>query len=557
MERVTTDVEAFHLSVADFDAFFVDPGVEDALDFEAGLGRGRRDELDHGGAIRERPAAPVLRDAAEQAMLDLVPFRRARRIVPDLDREARLVREILQLHSPEPQTIAVRAAAIRRDGQLAHLRIARPADPFEPGADGRHRELGRVVRDADADPARICGNVIHAVGRDLAELLILEIVHFHALGIALGPPIATGVAVVADELFLLRVNGDHGLARCLGGKHFSIDVFELRVAIGVARAVVGFPVDLPRETDLGQQLAHAVGADRVAHGGKRGRQLVETLRHPQQRTDRITQRCRLDQAFEIIEQRRVTFGQWSRAAAFTANLPRGKRRRIDVFQATLDGAARQPRDARYGRETTPSRGAHLARGEQPPTALVPLRAVRFPSLPNRLPVDHANAGNSQRAKRRSLSTESHCRGEPGIPIHLSLRLSLVGAFKMDAQDSKDDRPAKAEGPRLRGPTLEATRNSKIDATGAVIPDDLPFQLGRADDGSIIDMPGLVITRREDGTILMMPGAIPVNRSFPPPTGEFSSLSNDEMRDRARAAAASLRDFQNRMEAENRSLPRLP
>jgi hypothetical protein len=71
------------------------------------------------------------------------------------------------------------------------------------------------------------------------------------------------------------------------------------------------------------------------------------------------------------------------------------------------------------------------------------------------------------------------------------------------------------------------------------------------------MPGLVITRREDGTILMMPGAIPVNRSFPPPTGEFSSLSNDEMRDRARAAAASLRDFQNRMETENRSLPRLP
>src|SRR5260370_6823335 len=137
MERVTTDVEAFHLSVADFDGFCVGRGVEDALDFEACLGRGRRDELDHGGAIRERPAAPVLRDAAEQAMLDLVPFRRARRIVPDLDREARLVREILQLHSPEPQTIAVRAAAIRRDGQLPHLLIAPPADPFAPGAASR------------------------------------------------------------------------------------------------------------------------------------------------------------------------------------------------------------------------------------------------------------------------------------------------------------------------------------------------------------------------------------------------------------------------------------
>ena len=86
MERVTADVEAFHLGVADFDAFCVDPGVEDALDFEAGLGRRRRDELDDRGPIRERPAAPILRDAAEQAMFDLVPFRRAWRVVPDLDR---------------------------------------------------------------------------------------------------------------------------------------------------------------------------------------------------------------------------------------------------------------------------------------------------------------------------------------------------------------------------------------------------------------------------------------------------------------------------------------
>jgi hypothetical protein len=76
------------------------------------------------------------------------------------------------------------------------------------------------------------------------------------------------------------VHGDHGLACRLGRKHFGIDVFELGVAIGVARALIGFPVDLPRETDLGEQLAHAVGADRVAHGDKRRRQLVETLRHP-------------------------------------------------------------------------------------------------------------------------------------------------------------------------------------------------------------------------------------------------------------------------------------
>jgi hypothetical protein len=52
----------------------------------------------------------------------------------------------------------------------------------------------------------------------------------------------------------------------------------------------------------------------------------------QQGPDRVAQRRRLDEAFEIIEQRCVRFGQCSRAAAFTANLPRGKWRRIGAHR---------------------------------------------------------------------------------------------------------------------------------------------------------------------------------------------------------------------------------
>ena len=68
----------FHLGFGDLDAFLVGPGVEGALDFEPGLGACRRDELDDSGVVCERPAAPVLSDAAEQAVLDPVAFRRAR-----------------------------------------------------------------------------------------------------------------------------------------------------------------------------------------------------------------------------------------------------------------------------------------------------------------------------------------------------------------------------------------------------------------------------------------------------------------------------------------------
>ena len=54
MERVAADVERSHLSIADLDALFVGPLVEGAFDFQAGLGRRRGDQLDHGGAARER-----------------------------------------------------------------------------------------------------------------------------------------------------------------------------------------------------------------------------------------------------------------------------------------------------------------------------------------------------------------------------------------------------------------------------------------------------------------------------------------------------------------------
>jgi hypothetical protein len=74
MERVATHVETFHLGVGDLDAFLVDPRIEGALNFEPGLGGCRRDDLDDGGVVSERPTAPILRDAAEQAVLDLVPL---------------------------------------------------------------------------------------------------------------------------------------------------------------------------------------------------------------------------------------------------------------------------------------------------------------------------------------------------------------------------------------------------------------------------------------------------------------------------------------------------
>jgi len=69
-------------------------------------------------------------------------------------------------------------------------------------------------------------------------------VHLDACGIALRPPVAAGVAVVADQFLFLRIHGNDRLPGRLGRKDLGVDVFELGVAVGMTRALVGFPVDL-------------------------------------------------------------------------------------------------------------------------------------------------------------------------------------------------------------------------------------------------------------------------------------------------------------------------
>jgi len=96
---------------------------------------------------------------------------------------------------------------------------------------------------------------------------------------------------------------------------------------------------------------------------------------------------------------------------------------------------------------------------------------------------------------------------------------------------------------MRPPTLEATRNSKIVATGAKIPGDLPFQFAKADDNSLITMAGLTVTKNEDGTISVVPGNELLE--FPHPTDEFSSLSNSEIKIQLQQVCIDLVDLQER------------
>src|SRR5208337_4385754 len=96
-------VEGRHFRVRDLDALWIGVAIEFAADFETGFRRGVGDQFDDDEEAEEWRRAPVLRDVAEHAMLDLVPLRSPWRIVANLNDQTGFVRELLEGQLPEPQ----------------------------------------------------------------------------------------------------------------------------------------------------------------------------------------------------------------------------------------------------------------------------------------------------------------------------------------------------------------------------------------------------------------------------------------------------------------------
>src|SRR3954469_11608312 len=86
VELVALDVEARHLLVANLDLLRIAPRVQHAVHGQPARRRGRGNQIHDGRMADERTASPILGDAAEQAMLDLVPLRGSGWIVADRDR---------------------------------------------------------------------------------------------------------------------------------------------------------------------------------------------------------------------------------------------------------------------------------------------------------------------------------------------------------------------------------------------------------------------------------------------------------------------------------------
>ena len=142
------------------------------------------------------------------------------------------VGQFLQFKLPQPHSRPVRTAAIGCDQQSIRRVVTLAAHGLMPAADRIDCERRRVMVDPDADPARVRGDVVDAVRRDLAEFLVDEVMHFHLIGAAGGAVVAAAVLVLADQLHFLRINGDHRLAGRLKSNDFAVDMLELPVTVG-------------------------------------------------------------------------------------------------------------------------------------------------------------------------------------------------------------------------------------------------------------------------------------------------------------------------------------
>jgi len=164
------------------------------------------DQIDHDLAAGQGASAPVVGDVAEHPMFDRVPLAGSGWKVTDLDRDAELIGQLLQLAFPQADPIPVAAATIRRNQHAAGRGIAGMTHFFPPAPDAFDGEFGGVVIDPNADPPLIGGDIVDAVGRDLAEVRINEIIDANFLRLSFWLPFLATVLEIADPFLLLGVD---------------------------------------------------------------------------------------------------------------------------------------------------------------------------------------------------------------------------------------------------------------------------------------------------------------------------------------------------------------
>jgi hypothetical protein len=337
----------------------------------------------------ERLAAPVLGDVGEQSVFDAVPFAGAGRQMDDRHDEACLVGEVLQLAFPQMNAGTVAATAIGRDEETSCIGIAGLAEALPPTTDAFDGECRRIGVDPDIDPALVGGDVVDPIGRNLPQSLDFEVVDTHRLGLALAAQLSTAILEVAHQLLFLRVDRDRRLAGGERRLHLSVDVLELRIAVGMLRALAGLAVGLTAIVQLAQQHADQLLAHLEALLAQHRGDVALAPTDPAQRRLRIASDRALDQPFERRQKTRLTFNG-SLAATATPSDTRAQliAPSLQFRNATIDRAPRDPRCRRNRRHPATAQFQRLVRRKQSTSPFVQKSSDPAVPDPKRCQINH-------------------------------------------------------------------------------------------------------------------------------------------------------------------------
>src|SRR5512143_2525811 len=153
----------------------------------------------------------------------------------------------------------------------------------------------------DAHPCLVSSHVENSVGDRLAHRIVGKVVDVDFLRPPLRLPLTAYVPEAADELLLLRVDGDDWLVSRLEVLHHRADVLELRVAVWMIRALLILAQRVEAVAQFVQLLSDARVADHETFVPQLRCQIPRALARPAQWRHRIPSRRRRNHTLECLD----------------------------------------------------------------------------------------------------------------------------------------------------------------------------------------------------------------------------------------------------------------
>ena len=115
--RMSFDLDSCLVGSTDFEFRRVIASVQNGTTAKTGSRAGAPNMFEHRFVADQWFSSPIGADEIEHAVFNQVPLGRARRKMPHSDGQAKLIRQLLQPHAPDPasRVVAATAPSSRRD----------------------------------------------------------------------------------------------------------------------------------------------------------------------------------------------------------------------------------------------------------------------------------------------------------------------------------------------------------------------------------------------------------------------------------------------------------